>query len=267
MSTAQTQDAFANLKGLPQPKAQELPTIALTGKITRVGEPVVTREGEGDYDSVELTIEPTNGSRKISFVKMYIRPEYFSFGQLDAEDMYVKNPRNNYFVAEKEGSAASGKPKTNGESFAASYGMNVMPQFGTDKDGNVRLKEGKPFVKRITPVMAIAGGTLEGFSALVGIFKAAVEKNGKESTTIPGLKELTTVEIVKILNEFIASNPQVELAFTARQASRNGELTDNYEFNQFEGVLNSDTHNRLVARAEKTKDNTGSKKLVIRYQV
>lgn len=265
MSTAQTQDAFANLKGLPQPKVAELPQIALTGRITRIGEPVVTKEGEGDYDAVELTIEPTNGSRKISFVKMYIRPEYFSFGQLDPEDMYVKKPRNAYFTEIKEGSGS--KPKTNGESFAGSFGMNVMPQFGTDKDGNVRLKDGKPFVKRITPVMAIAGGTLEGFSALVGVFKAAVEKNGKPSTSIPGLTELSTTEIVAILNDFLKSSPQVELAFTAKQGYRNGEPTDNYEFDQFQGVFNSETHNRLVARAEKTKDNTGNKKLVIRYQV
>jgi len=267
MSTqTQTQDAYANLKGLPQPKVQELPTIALTGRITKVGDPVVTREGEGDYDAVELTIEPTNGSRKISFVKMYIRPEYFSFGQLDPEQMYVKNPKNPYFVAQKEGSEA--KPRTNGESFAASFGMNVMPSFATDKDGNVRSgKNGKPFVKRITPVMAIAGGTLEGFDALVGLFRAFVAKNGTPSKTIEGITEITSQQIVNLLNEFIQSQPQKDLVFTARQSKRNGELTDNYEFAQFEGVLDSETHQRLENRALKTKDNEGSKKLVIRYQV
>lgn len=266
MATTQTQNAYANLQGLPQPKVQELPNVALTGRITKVGDPVVTREGEGDYDAVELTIEPTNGSRKISFVKMYIRPEYFSFGQLDAEAMYVKAPKNPYFSAMKEGSEA--RPKTNGESFAASFGMNVMPSFATDRDGAVRLgKGGKPFVKRITPVMAIAGGTLEGFDALVGLFRAFVAKNGVASKTIEGITEITPKQIVDLLNEFLQSQPQAELAFTARQGKRDGELTDNYEFNQFEGVFDQDTHNRLAARAEKTKDLTGAKKLVIRYNV
>jgi hypothetical protein len=265
MSTPQTQDAYANLKGLPQPKIQELPQIALTGRITKVGDPVVTREGEGDYDSVELTIEPTNGSRKISFIRMFIRPEYFSFGQLDPEEMYVKNPKNPYFSAQKEGSDS--KPKTNGESFAGSFGMNVMPSFATDKEGNVRLKDGKPYVRRITPVMAIAGGTLEGFNTLVGLFKEFVAKNGVSSKTIEGITEITPQQIVNLLNEFLQSQPAQELVFTAKQGSRNGELTDNYEFNQFEGPLNAETHQRLVNRAEKTKDQTGSKKLVIRYSV
>ncbi len=265
MST-QPQELFANLKGLPQPKVQELPKIAVTGRITKVGDPVVTREGEGDYDAIELTIEPTTGSRKMSFVKMYIRPEYFSFGQLDPEEMYVKNPKNPYFVAQKEGSDA--KPKTNGESFAGSFGMNVMPSFATDKDGNVRNgKNGKPFVKRITPVMAVAGGTLEGFDKLVGLFRAFVTKNGVPSKTIEGITEITTQQVVNLLNEFLQSQPQTELIFTAKQGSRNGELTDNYEFDQFEGVLDSENHQRMVNRAEKTKDASGNKKLVIRYSV
>jgi len=265
MSTPQTQDAYANLKGLPQPKVQELPQVALTGRITKVGDPVVTKEGEGDYDAVELTIEPTNGSRKISFIKMYIRPEFFSFGQLDPEEMYVTNPKNPYFVAQKEGSEA--KPKTNGESFVGSYGMNVYPSFATNQDGSVRLKNGKPFVRRITPVMAIAGGTLEGFSELVGLFVAFVAKNGVASKTIEGITEITTQQVVNLLNEFIQGKPQADLIFTAKQGNRNGELTDQYEFNQFEGVLDAETHQRLVNRAEKTASNTGNKKLVIRYTV
>ncbi len=266
MSTQpQTSTALAALKGLPQPKAQEMPKIALTGKITKVGEAITTKEGEGDYDAVEITVEPTNGSRRIGFIKMYIRPEYFSFGQLDPERDYVKEPKNAYFTEFKEGSST----KTNGESFAGSFGMNVMPSFATDKDGNPRPgKDGRVFVKRVTPVMAIAGGTLEGFAALVARFQAAVAAKGTESKTIPGLKELSPKQITDLLNEIIQANPQVDLLFTARQGSRNGELTDNYEFDQFEGVFDQASHDRMVARANKTKDNSEvGKRLVIRYQV
>ena len=264
MAQTQTQDSYANLKGIPQPKVQELPMIALTGRITKVGDPVTTREGEGDYDAFELTIEPTNGSRKISFVKMYVRPEYFSFGQLDPEQMYINVPKNPYFSAQKEGSEA--KPTTNGKSFAASFGMNVMPSFATDAEGNVRVgKNGKPFVRRITPVMAIAGGTLEGLDTLVGLFRKFVAENGVPSKTIDGITEITPQQIANLLNEYIQSQPQTDLVFTAKQGKRDGELTDNYEFNQFEGVLDNETHQRLITRAEKTKNNTGAKKLVIRY--
>lgn len=265
MSTPQTQDAYANLKGLPQPKVQELPKMALTGKIVKVGEAVTTREGEGDYDAIELIVEPTNGSRKISFIKMYVRPEFFSFGQLDPEKMYISEAKNPYFVAQKEGTDA--RPKTNGESFAGTYGMAVMPSFATDGEGNVKLKSGKPYVRRITPVMAIAGGTLEGFNALVGQFKAAVEKDGQPSANVPGITELAPEQITGLLNEFIQSNGSPELIFTARQASRDGQLTDNYEFDQFEGPLNTETHKRILDRAAKTASQTGSKKLVVRYTI
>lgn len=266
MSTQPQQTGqYDNLRGLPQPKVQELPKIALTGKIVKVGEAITTREGEGDYDGVDIVIEPTNGSRKISFIKMYVRPEYFSFGQLDPEEMYVKNPKNPYFVAQKEGTDA--RPKTNGESFATSFGMNVMPSFATDKDGNVRLKNGKPYVRRVTPVMAIAGGTLESFNNLVGAFKDAVAKDGVPSKNVPGITELTGKQITDTLNAFIQANGSPELIFTARQGSRDGQLTDNYEFDQFEGLLDNETHQRMENRAAKTAQEQGQKKLVIRYNV
>lgn len=264
-TTAQQSSGIENLAGLPQPKIQEMPKLALTGRITKVGDPIVTKEGEGDYDAIELTIEPTNGSRKISFVKIYVRPEFFSFGQLNADDMYVDNPRNTYFTELKEGSTS----RTNGQSFLGSYQMNVMPSYQTEKDGSPKInpKTGSYFVRRITGVMAVAGATLEGFGRLVGILKDAVVKNGKPSTSITGLTEITTKEAVDIMNQFIRDNGEPEVAFTAKQSSRNGELTDNYEFDTFEGPWNEETHNRLLKRANDTAGKTGSKKLVIRYSV
>lgn len=272
MSTqTQTASGIENLVGLPQPKIQEMPKLALTGRITKVGDPVVTKEGEGDYDAIELTIEPTNGSRKISFIKLYVRPEFFSFGQLDPQEMYVKNPTNAYFGQLKEGSTT----RTNGQSFEGSYGMNIMPSFETvtNKDDpnygkpKVNPKTGSYFVRRITGMMAIAGATLEGFGSLVGVIKDYVAKNGKPSTSIPSITEITTKEAVDLMNQFIRDNGEPEVAFTARQGMRNGELTDNYEFDTFEGPWGEETHNKLLKRANDTAGKTGSKKLVIRYSV
>lgn len=267
MSTqTQQSNGIENLVGLPQPKIQSMPKLALTGRITKVGDPVVTREGEGDYDAIELTIEPTNGSRKISFIKLYVRPEFFSFGQLNADDMYVDNPKNSYFTEFKEGS----NNRTNGQSFLGSYQMNVFPQYKTDTNPDsathgqaITDKKGNYIVRRVTGVMAIAGGDLPSFGRLVGKFKEYVAANGKPSTSIPGITEITTKEAVDLMNQFIQENGEPEVVFTAKQSSRNGELTDNYEFDQFWGPLTEDTLNKVQASAAKQ----GPKKLVIRYNV
>lgn len=279
MSTQPTQTGpLSNLKGFGRTSASEMPKIALTGIIEKVGDPVVTKDGKGDYDAVEIFLKPTRGSRKL-FPKMYIRPEFFSFGQLQPELHYVKNVNNvAFFAAEKESDNPEKKSKTNGASFAGTYSM-VMPDFDTDAAGNPKVNKttGKGYLKRCGPVAAIAGGTLEGFNVLAGGIQAAVAQNGQPSKVLTQLDEkgaptktplveLTSKQIVDILNEYIKTQPQVEIAVIARQSrNQSGSLTDNYEVDQFVGAFDEDMHNRLVARAEKSKDKPTGQQLVIRY--
>lgn len=268
MTPTQQSDPLA---GVSQPKVNEKPKLALTGVIEKVGEPSDT--SSGNYTGVEIFLKSTRGSRKL-FPRMYFRPEMFSFPEvgnkasgLDADGDYTNNQKHIPFLS----SINPKNGKTMGQTFESTYGMNVMPRLKkkqlVDERGHVILDKYEIIgIEQHTPFSAIAGGTLAGLRALVGMFKTALAALPDTQKGEFGFKEFTPEQIVAILNEYIQASGGAELGILAKQSKdQSGELTDKYEVDRYQGAFTSE----VAASNERTRVKNAGKavgqRLVIGY--
>jgi hypothetical protein len=263
MSTATT-EAVKSKYPWAHEEAQEKPKVVVTGLIRSIGKPQTTNNGEGYYDKCLLTIESTRGSRRFGSPSIMFRPEMFSVGSFDPEVHYTRNPAIN--VASTN---SKGQPTTLDKSFRAVYNLNVVPritEWNNKKKGTSGVK-----VSSVTPLMAIAGGTVEDLNVFcVNIIGSALSQIEDRKAGDFGFPELTSDEIHELLSSWLTNAPSVEQLFIVKQQRdfKSGELTDNYELASFEGPLTQENHERMVRRANESqsKPNAGDR-LTIGYSV
>lgn len=249
----QTQYSFA------PSSVQERPKLASTGLITGIGEAKET--ASGDYVMIDLIFKPTHGSRKI-FPRLMIRPEMFSIPYFSPK-IYTDYQKFPALAGVKDG-----KTKTLGETFALVYRQNVAPSISTNK------KTGAKYPERTTALMAIAGGTMQGFEALaqvIGEKLAEVVAQGRENGEF-GFPELTVDEIVALLKSFHAAQPQgQELALVIKQSTdESGNVKDQYELDAWRGPFTKEQHERFVKASEESRaknPNDISKQTLIGYRL
>lgn len=229
---ADNQDYFGESEVQIRPKA------AVTFVIRGIEDAKTT--ASGDYEMAKINTESTRGGRKF-FSSILFRTEQFTPGF--SPKMYTHS--------DDEGlnEIREGKDKSVGSIFSIVYRNNVMPAVKTDKNGNKTPE-------KVTVLMALTGGTLESLAP----FKSRL-------AVLKGV-EPTAEQVISLLRDQINSQNEVEqVAILKQQKDQNGELTDNYELDQFLGPLTTELQKRLVAQAKKNENNPDVSKRLQLYSL
>lgn len=261
MSTvAEAPSAPTNAVPWSQPAANVRPRVAITGVMKGLEDPKTTGDGSGDYERAKITFEPTRGSKKC-FPAIMWRNEMFSVGYFDVAKHYRNNPTLAVIP--------EGKSRPLGESFATVYGMNTFPRVETDANGVPKVDKKTGLTRmRQTPLTALCGGTLEGLMGFYAVLQEAMTTIKDRAPGELGIPELTSEEIANLLRGYIASKSPVEQVFILKQAKdQNGDLSDNYEMDEYLGPLSAATHKIVTDRAAKNANAATEKRLQVGYSV
>lgn len=242
MSTTTTTPSF----GFGASKIQARPKQAVTMTIKEVK--AKAENPDSDYDIIEIITEPTRGSKKV-FPTLMLRPEQLA-GDFDPA-VYTNYTANPGLAAVKPG-----KSYTIGETFALVYHMNIAPATSTPTRGK---NAGVTKADRVTTLMAVAGGTLEGLKDI-----AAARDAAKADGSFDG----SAASFAVLLNGYLKSRSSVPeiVAIIKQSKDESGNLSDRYEVDSWLGPLSDEIHEQVTKRVAKSAGAEVGRQLQLGYR-